>query len=88
MKILVLSTFAVVVFLLLPVRVQELYKCPPGGQICPGLYSTQENQIFIKTVVSRVRNEIEYDGISVFDLIRNSGIFLLPVAVSVIKRKR
>lgn len=70
---------ALIVFILLPVRYQELYSCKSteAGTPCLALYSTEVNNS--QFVAIRDHYSGDYEGIGP-DTQRNALVFLVPLA--------
>ncbi|HMS23568.1 MAG TPA: hypothetical protein PKB09_02060 [Candidatus Saccharibacteria bacterium] len=80
MKKLVIISFivAAIIFLLLPSRSEELYRCPDGSTVCPALYSSETKQFTGMTLYGLLTPDNEADDQTYSDLARNSLIFIPP----------
>lgn len=93
MKKAIIASFLIasVIFLLLPSSSEELYKCPPGGNVCIDLYSSQSEQSSGVTIYKLLSGDYEADSQTKTELARNSLVYvptIVLVAVYLFRGKK
>ncbi len=82
--LIIVAVVSLILFLALPVRSEELYRCKQDQEACSDVYSSEVSKPALITIIGITNNELEVDNDTQSDIMRNLLVFIPLIALSVV----